>query len=861
MNNYNELLAHYEDAYDDRMHLLNDHLIDVSRICREKGDLIGLGSICGLIGLLHDIGKCTYEFQAYLRGETKGRTNHSSAGAQILDTIHIEVELRYKIRDFLKAEKLSQSIWKLYKEILQYPILAHHGLYDIIDSDFNYRTGHRLAYVNHQDYKKNHILDYYKYINEMYIEINNESVSGLYYKGFIEFIEVREKLIQMVAKLGGTDKNNKITQRKALYFYYGALIRLLLSILKDGDIYNSSNYYRDEKDVVYSQDNIKDVWDKIGGAVEKLYEDFNKKIEKSQLDIVRTNLANEIYEFAQINVNGTYKLSMPVGSGKTYAGLRYAIANAKNYKKSRVFYNTAFLSVLEQNASSIKGVLGEELSKKYILEHHSNIFEDTSEDGDQSDEKDYQVNEYLKESWEAPLILTTLVQLSNTMFKDKSANIRRFSKLINSVIIIDEIQSLPTKAIYNFNLMTNFLANIMNCNIIHCTATQPNFDNNKALKYPCIYGGDLERSSITPDLIYSEVFDRVDYYNLLGESFDQILNTKNLIEHIKQQLKVNNSALIVLNTKSAVSKLYNDLLEDEQALDSGWEIIYLTTNQCPAHRLKIINDMKEKLKALRIGRSQEKLVCISTKLVEAGVDIDFDIVYRSLAGIDSIIQCGGRCNREGEKKDKGKLFIFEYGDESLRHLPDIRKQRDAARVALRVLKEGTGLDGNISIERALDHYFHKLYSNENTSGRYLEFPLEGNGTREETILNLLSTNPNMLTNYRNKERAVPGFMLMQGFKTAAINFDLIKEDTISVIAQYDNDGLIEELYEAIDCNDYDKVKRLLKRLQPYTVGIRRTKEYESYVSKVLDEQVYILNKVAYDDKVGLVKGELETLVF
>src|SRR5690606_24017762 len=122
---------------------------------------------------------------------------------------------------------------------------------------------------------------------------------------------------------------------------------------------------------------------------------------------------------------------------------------------------------------------------------------------------------------------------------------------------------------------------------------------------------------------------------------------------IKRQLENEMSALIVLNTKRAVSNLYNGLLKDNEIQESNCEVIYLTTNQCPKHRLEIIKKMKRRLEDLRSDKEKRKLICVSTKLVEAGVDIDFDVVYRSLAGIDSIIQCGGRCNREGEKVSKG----------------------------------------------------------------------------------------------------------------------------------------------------------------------------------------------------------------
>jgi CRISPR-associated endonuclease/helicase Cas3 len=858
----NKPLAHYDDQTPLGGQLLTDHLMTVSEISGRTGEVIGMGSMSKLIGLLHDLGKCSREFQAYIRGKYKGRVNHSSAGAIILDQVAKKVWADYDIDNFLKSRRIRPDIWHLYREIMQYPILAHHGLYDIIDNKFDYHTGIRLAYAggDREEYTRK-MEDYFNSLNTKYEYTTGKSIYHTYHEGFIEFIKIRKKLYQMALNIKDVATHNKKTRGKALYFYYGSLVRLLLSILKNADIYDSSNYYREQKDKIYSWDELNLIWERMGESIETLYEGFNKKVDKSQLDIIRTDLANQIYNFSQEYDKGVYKLDMPVGSGKTYAALRYSIANARKFKKSRIFYATAFLSVLEQNASSIKQALagkqGNEYIDEHILEHHSNIIEEFVEDEDREDRKEYEVTEYLKESWESPIILTTIVQLSNTMFKDRSSNIRRFCKLINSVLIIDEVQSLPTKAIYNFNLMTNFLVNIMNCNLVHCTATQPSFDNNDVLKYPCFYGDGTNNASIISGATKTEVFDRVDYYSLLGGGLDIVLNTQNLTDHIIRQLEVENSALIVLNTKKAVANLYNSLFKDKRISELGWEVIYLTTNQCPKHRLDIIEGMKGRLKKLREGYEHRKLICVSTKLVEAGVDIDFDVVYRSLAGIDNIIQCGGRCNREGKKKDKGKLFIFEYGDESLRYLPDIQKQRDAGKTALRVLERENDTDTRVDIERALDHYFHKLYANDNVRGRNLEFPIDN----ENTILDLLTINPKGTSDYQVKYNRQPKFMIKQAFKTAAVNFDLINENTINVITPYENKELLEQLYMEIDIQDYHGIKRMLKRLQPYTIAIRRTRDYEVYVSKELDGQIFILNQENYNHRVGLIEGELQPLVF
>ena len=849
LSTYKELLAHFDRDNINKEQFLIEHLLDVANMAKQTGSKINIGAMCELIGLLHDLGKCSKSFQRYIKGQYKGRVNHSSAGGVLIGYLKKHVEQKHDVDSILRSNGCKPRVWTIYKEMLQYPILAHHGLYDIIDADSNYRTNIRLGYVTDDTYNLDkEYLPFFHYLNSEYELLNNKSIYDLYLNGFLEYIKIYKKLRGMAASIIGENK----TKRKALNFYYGAFVRLLLSILKDADIYSASNYFKIDKDKTYSSNQMNDIWNQMSDSIEDIYSKFRNKENKTQLDIVRTELADTLYSFAGLYDKGVYKLNMPVGAGKTYAALRYSIANAKKFIKSRIFYCTAFLSVLEQNANAIKEVIGD----CYVLEHHSNMIEDIDEEVKDVDEE-YELYIYLKDSWESPAILTTIVQLSNTLFKGKAANLRRFCKLIDSVIIIDEIQSLPIKAIYNFNLMTNFLAQIMNCNILHCTATQPELDSKQALKYPCVYGQDGQHTSLITTTPTSVVFDRVEYYSLLGEDLHTKLDTVNLIQHIKKELKEEMSALIVLNTKSAVSMLYNGLLGEEMLNSDHYEIIYLTTNQCPFHRLQIISNMKIHLRELREGRSQKKIICVSTKLVEAGVDIDFDVVYRSLAGIDSVIQCGGRCNREGKRDYKGKLFIFEYSDENLRYLPDLAKQRRAGRTALRMLA-GQATDGNsLDIDKACKYYFNKLYLNDEMQGKNLDFPIKDN----DTILDLLTTNPLGLGNYQNKHGKRPTFYLRQGFKTASKNFNLIDEDSISVIVEYQNIDLLNALYEAIEKKDYPLIKMLLRKLQPYTINIRRIADYGKYITKLLGGEILILSSEAYDAKIGLYKGELELLAF
>ena len=851
MLKYTSLLAHYDQNYPERAQPLIEHLLNVAFRARDLGSIIGLGSICQLIGLLHDFGKHYKDFQAYLRGNNcVGRVTHSTIGGVMLDYIKGQVDENYDIARLVKSEGLCEDVWQLYNEVLMYPILAHHGLYDIIDQDFEYRTGLRLKSekITSED------LEFLDVLNRVLKQKEEKSFVALYYEGFLEFIKIYKEISDLAPQVNySSTKEKRICRMKALHFYYGALVRLLLSILKEADIYDSANYYLEHKNKIYSREELNDLWFTMGESVKSLYRKFEQKVDKSSLDVMRTKLANEIYDFSKTKVQGVFKLNLPVGAGKTFAGLRYLIGNARQFQKNRIFYCTAFLSVLEQNAAEIRKVLGDD----HVLEHHSNLIEDYEIDQVAENERNYRPQEYIKESWEMPVILTTLVQFSDTLFKHRATNIRRFSKLINSVVLIDEIQSLPIKAMFNFNLMTNFLARIMKCTIVHCTATSPHLDNTDVLKYPCFYEGSLCRPQTMKALSKAKVFSRVNYYSLMGKNLDNYLSNLEIVEHVKKQLKKEMSVLIVLNTKATVANLYRALNTDSELIEEGVEIIYLTTNQCPFHRLELINRLKERLVKLRKGKGGTKLICVSTKLVEAGVDFDFDVVYRALAGIDSVIQCGGRCNREGKKETPGSLFVLQLIEENLKYLPEIRRQKEAAKTALTLLPIKDVGDNKINIEKAADYYFQKLYLNITAQSRCLEYPFG----IDETIFNLLTNNPQMCKEYENKHGVKVNFKLRQSFKTAALEFDLIKENTISVIVQYKNEHLLEKLYQFIESGNYYGIKKILNSLQSYTLNIRRTAVDENYISKELNGELFILDREAYDERVGLTKAELQTLIF
>jgi len=396
---------------------------------------------------------------------------------------------------------------------------------------------------------------------------------------------------------------------------------------------------------------------------------------------------------------------------------------------------------------------------------------------------------------------------------------------------------------------------VMHCNIVHCTATQPVLDNN-AMTHPIYYGNEddaqIEIVNMNEDI--NNCFERVDFYSLMDKNVDRLISTEEISDYIKKELQEYDSCLVVLNTKAAVSKLY-DYLEKEI---TDAEIIYLTTNLCAAHRLDIIKDMNYKLIQNRNNHAHYKLICISTQLIEAGVDVDFDIVFRSLAGVDSLIQCAGRCNREGKlsldgKKMHGKVYIMRYKEENLSYIPDIKAAVDASEYAFRLLHSSKQIesDNKIMIEKLQEPYFNKYYVSNRNKLDYID------SKKRSTIVEELGKNNLDRYSYAIVNNTNPKHMMYQAFRTAAENFKLIDNDTTGIIVPYKNQELIEKLELAMNRKDNDVIKATLQKLQRYSVNVYLNPKLEGFVYNInMEYNVYIIPKEYYNGNKGIITEEL-----
>ncbi|HHT25542.1 MAG TPA: CRISPR-associated helicase Cas3', partial [Clostridiaceae bacterium] len=723
---------------------LIDHLMNTAKYAAEIGKDIDCYYLSFLLGISHDKGKAKGNFQRRIMGLHNKSVNHSSAGA---------IYLRHKIENIKlwgEIEKRGLREAGLRREILFYVITAHHGLYDTIGQgqnilgNFVSRINDRMGSEEDKIALEEEIIPFVE--NELEPAINKElgiSFDELILRALEELNNITMKIEDLIS-----DDKEAYVKKRERKVYEGFLTRLLLSILKIADCFDSAQWSEKNKITPLTKNDLSDIFTAYHHATENRAANFSENADSNSLNKVRTQLSDLAQEHALEQSFGISQFEMPTGAGKTETGLRYGVNNINKFKKGRLIYTAPFLSVVEQSAQSIKDVVASENIKnisgdEFVLEHHSNVINDEdehyseeTEDETEIDQKLYLPRSYITDYWDAAIIVTTMVQFYNTLFAGKSANICRFCKLIDSTIILDEIQSLPVKHIYCFNLMLNFLSYIMKANILLCSATQPPFDH-KRLDYPIKFSKEKQvipsNENLGENAIDYSVFERSQVFPAwIPEQNCEYMELTDVLELLSEQMKWANSVLCILNTRAAVKALF----EKTQDYFPGAKVVYLTTNLCAAHRLDSIQKMRQELKDMRTESSPKqprKLICITTSLIEAGVDVDFDIVLRSVTGADSIEQARGRCNREGLLKEGGKVFILCLKEDNTDvGLKDINER---GKITTAFIKKQVQEDNKPLDMKKLTNDFYQKYFLENAKNMIGKIP-----SLKSSALELLSTN-------------------------------------------------------------------------------------------------------------------------
>ncbi|MCD4743666.1 MAG: CRISPR-associated helicase Cas3', partial [Desulfobacteraceae bacterium] len=495
--------------------------------------------------------------------------------------------------------------------------------------------------------------------------------------------------------------------------------------------------------------------------------------------------------------------------------MRYALHHAKEHNLDHIIYIIPFTSIIEQNAEEIRLVVEKEGDEfPWVLEHHSNL---------EPEEQTLQ-SKLVAENWDAPIIFTTMVQFLEVLFGGGTRGARRMHSLANSVLIFDEIQSLPINCVHLFCNGLQFFVDYARTTAILCTATQPLLSNLNS-EYSQL------KMAVNQELVENkeDLFVQLKRVEIVNKVCPQGWTDFELTKLAIQQLEEKGNCLIIVNTKKWAKKLYESCLSEVD----DHSIFYLSTNLCPAHRKKILTLVRQRLD---VGLP---VLCISTQLIEAGVDVDFNSVIRFLAGLDSIAQAAGRCNRNGNLP-MAQVFVVNPQDEAIDMLEDIKEGRDKA---LRIFSENK--DDNLLNPDVMNQYFTYYFYDR---AQLMTYPLtEKQAGRQDTLLNLLSDNS------RNVGRSKQGINLQQSFKTAGRAFKTIDATTQAVIVPYGKGkDIIGEL-----CADFEPAKawKLLKQAQQYSVNVfpnvwRKLQDADAVMS-IQGEEIYFLDERFYSDDFGL----------
>ncbi len=370
---------------------------------------------------------------------------------------------------------------------------------------------------------------------------------------------------------------------------------------------------------------------------------MDMKSEATKVNVIRRNIRTKCVQAAK-EEQGVFSLSVPTGGGKTLSSLAFALEHAKLHKLKRIIYVIPYTSIIEQNAGVIRSAVGED----QVIEHHSNLDEDDATPK----------SRLASENWDAPVIVTTSVQFFESLFAAKSSRCRKLHNIVRSVIILDEAQLVPVDFLAPILEAMQLLVDHYHVSFVISTATQP------AFKDRIVDGQPFKGLKQIKEIIGNEKDVNLLYQSLVRYQvqFPNDLHAISNWDEIANELKQYEQVLCVVSDRKSCRELH-------KLLSQG--TYHLSALMCGQHRSIKINEIKQKLKA------RETVRVISTQLVEAGVDLDFPVVYRALAGLDSIAQAAGRCNREGELPDPGKVIVFNPP----RKVPEgiLRKAADTTR--------------------------------------------------------------------------------------------------------------------------------------------------------------------------------------
>lgn len=811
-----DYIAHIRSS-DNKIQTVAEHLLAVKALAEDYGKSLGVKHMAGLAGMLHDVGKYTPQFMEYITlavqnpdaPPKRGTVDHATAGGRLLFNLFHNPAVNGKYTVILA-------------EIISNCIISHHGyLHDYMSPklESTYLTRVRDKEFPHFD----------------------EAM-----KLFFQHVMTKAQLEQYVLEASKElefilHKNENIPSEQTIML----LTKFIFSMLIDADRTNTRCFEEagekhTEKHEMLEVTSLEPIPFNVEALFQTYYDRLMDKLEdyasqedaNTPINRLRAEMSQQCEDFAE-RPSGINTLSIPTGGGKTLASFRYGLKHAIKYKKRAIIYVVPYTTIIEQNADELRKIVQDD---RYILEHHSNIV--IPEQDDNNDENEgimnlHQQFQLARDNWDYPIIFTTMVQFLNAFYEDGTRNIRRLHHLSDAVIIFDEVQKVPIPCISLFNQAVNFLNEYGNSSILLCTATQPELDfvKHKLNIQP--------QGEIVSDLhLVTEQFKRV---NVIDYTEDG-MTTESLTEFVLQRSSEHNSILIILNTKGVVRALYDRLKQE----GSEFSLYHLSTSMCATHRFDILDKIKDDLK------NKRPVICISTQLIEAGVDISFECVIRSLAGLDSIAQAAGRCNRHGENELQ-PVYVIHHLEEKIDSLAEIQKgQYIAGKIFTDLRRNPNEYDGNVLSFLAMRKYFQEFYTEFNTK---LDYPI---AKLQKTMTQLLTgTKVDRDSYYKdfmsnNKQIGLP-LCLVNSYKTAAEYFQVIEQKTTAVLVPYgEGEDIIADLNGQ---HNIKSLSTLLKKAQRYMVNIYPNEKEKLSTSgslvSYLDGKVLAMKESSYDENYGL----------
>lgn len=815
-------IAHLRKS-DGQIQSVQAHLKETAVLAKAFAKKLNLELPGELLGLMHDFGKYSHKFQKYIHDETGlfnpdlddeestpngSKVDHSTAGAQ------------WVYRE-LRKFGAEQSIGELFGQMMGLCIASHHGegLIDCLDGEGNPKWIERF---NKTD-ELTHLAECERNADEV-VQQKAYELAG-------------ENLIRSLLKAVKPILSDQTTNVKIKEFYLGCLTRFLFSCLIDADRINSSDFEREAQKEVRRLTEKPD-WQTAIDQLEAKLAGFENRY---PIDEIRRRISSDCLKRA-VDSQGIYTLTVPTGGGKTLASLRYALHHAQKHNLDRIIYIIPYTSIIDQNAQAVREILGED----WVLEHHSNL----------EPEKQSWQDKLLSENWDKPIVFTTMVQFLDAWFGGGTRGARHIHPMTNAVLIFDEIQTLPVKCVHLFCNVLNWLTAFGKSTAVLCTATQPLLGESGLQNFP---EGKRESIAALGLLRLPENAEIMGKHQDLDRLFADLSrveirfnekaggwNVEEAGVFLLEQFQTTPSCLFIVNTKKWAQELYQYCQRQNVPPEA---LFHLSTNQCAAHRKAIFDTIKARLE------NKQPVICISTQLIEAGVDISMACVIRALGGMDSIAQAAGRCNRHGEKDGKGQVWVLNLQEQDFtRILPDIQAGKTHAE---RVFRDLVGRDilQPAAMERYFEYYFYQ---------RSDEMSYSVKNSATGSLLDWLSDNALNPYGEKNNKRSKPLPLLMQSFKSAGRAFQAIDAPTHAVIVPY---GEGAELIAKL-CGEWNpqEMYHTLQKAQRYSVNVfpkvwDKLQKENALHETIEGSGIYYLKERHYNDEFGLSLDETSDMTF